>query len=57
MTYRNYKHFFNEAFLFDVKNGIIEINSKNSDLEFDRFKAVLDEVIQRHAPIKSGMFE
>ena len=57
MTCRNYKHFFNEAFLFDVKNGIIEINSKNSDLEFDRFKAVLDEVIQRHAPIKSGMFE
>ena len=57
VTYRNYKHFFNEAFLFDVKNGIIEINSKNSDLEFDRFKAVLDEVIQRHAPRKSGMFE
>ena len=39
MTYRNYKHFSNDAFMFD-------------DLEFDRFKTALDRAIQRHAPIK-----
>ena len=28
------------------------MNSENNDLEFDRYKAALDEAIQRHAPIK-----
>ena len=28
------------------------MNSKNKDLEFDRFKTTLDEAIQRYAPIK-----
>ena len=28
------------------------MTSENNDLEFDRFKAALDEAIQRHAPIK-----
>ena len=31
--------------------------SVNNDLQFDRFKADLDEDIQRHDLIKSGMFE
>ena len=53
----NYKHFLNEAFMFDVKNSIIQMTSENNDLEFDRFKAALDEAIQRHAPIKSGTSE
>ena len=57
VTYRNYKHFSNEAFMFDVKKCIIQMTSENNDLEFDRFKAALYEAIQRHAPIKSGMFE
>ena len=52
VTYRNYKHFSNEAFMFDLKNSIIQMNSENNDLEFDRFKTALDEAIQRHAPIK-----
>ena len=30
-----------------VKNSIIQMTSKNNDLEFDRFKAALDEAIQR----------
>ena len=38
--------------MFDVKNSIIQMISQNKDLEFDRFKAVLHEAIQRHAPIK-----
>ena len=45
VRYRNHKHFSNEAFMFNIKNSIIEETSENSDLEFDRFKAALDEVI------------
>ena len=52
VTYRNYKRFSDEAFMFAVKNSIIQMTSENNDLEFDRFKAALDEAIQRHAPIK-----
>ena len=52
VTYRNYKHFSNEAFIFDVKNSIIQMTSERNDLEFDRFKTALDKAIQRHAPIK-----
>ena len=36
--------------MFDV--SIIQMISENNDLEFDRFKTALDEVIQRYAPIK-----
>ena len=35
VTYRNYKHFSNEAFMLDVKNSIIQMTSENNDLEFD----------------------
>ena len=52
VTYRNYKHFPTEAFIFDVKNSIIEMTSESNDLEFDQFKTALDKAIQRHAPIK-----
>ena len=31
--------------MFDVKNSIIQMTSGNNDLEFDRFKAALDEAI------------
>ena len=52
VTYRNYKHFSNEAFMFDDKNSIIQMTSERNNLEFDRFKPALDKAIQRHAPIK-----
>ena len=52
VTYRNYKHLSNEAFMLDVKNSIIQMTSENNDLEFDRFKTALTEAIQRHAPTK-----
>ena len=42
VTYRNYKHFSNEAFMLDVKNSIIQMTSENKDLAFDRFKTALD---------------
>ena len=52
VTDPNYKHFSNEAFMFDVKNSIIQITSGKNDLKFDQFKTALHEAIQRHAPIK-----
>ena len=36
----------------DVQNGISQVTYENNDLEFDIFKAVLNEAIQKHAPIK-----
>ena len=56
VTYWNYKHFSNEVFMFDVKNSVIQIISENSDLEFDCFKAALDEAIQSHAPTKKVVY-
>ena len=47
------KTFFSEAFLFDVENSIIQVTPENNNLESDQFKAALDEVIQRHTPIKN----
>ena len=52
ITYKNYKHFSNKAFMFDAKNSIIQMTSGNNHLEFDRFEADLHEAIQRHAPIR-----
>ena len=52
VTYRNYKHFSNKAFMFAVENSIIEMTSEKNDLEFDRFKTALDKAIQSHASIK-----
>ena len=35
----------------NVQNRISQMTSENNDLEFDVFKAVLNEAIQKHAPI------
>ena len=43
--------------MFEVKNSIVQMTSENNDLEFDRFKTTLDEAIQEHSRIKSGMLE
>ena len=53
VTHRNYKHFSNETFMFDVKSSIIQVTCQKNDLEFDRFEAALDEAMQRHARIKN----
>ena len=36
----------------DVQNRTSQVTSENNDLEFDGFKAVLNEAIQKYAPIK-----
>ena len=51
VTYPNYKHLSNEAFVFDVKNSIIQMTPENNDLDFDRLKTALNGAIQRHAAI------
>ena len=36
----------------DVTNSAIKMAFKNNSIQFNWFKAALDEAIQRHAPIK-----
>ena len=52
MTYRSYTNFSNELFMADVQNRIFQVTSENNDLEFDVFKAVLNEAVQKYPPIK-----
>ena len=52
ITYRSYKNFSNEVFMADVQNRISQVTSENNHLETDIFKVVLNEAIQKHAPIK-----
>ena len=52
VTYQNYKHFSNEAFMFDFKNSILQMTSERNDLESGRFKTALNKAIHIHAPIK-----
>ena len=52
ITYRSYKKFCNEVFMADFQNRISQVTSENNDLEFDIFKAVLNQAIQKHAPRK-----
>ena len=52
ITYCNYKHISNEAFMADVQNRISQVTSENDELEFDIFKTALNESIQRRTPIK-----
>ena len=36
----------------DVQHRISQVTSENNDFEFNLLKAVLNEAIQKHAPIK-----
>ena len=51
ITYRSYKNF-SVVFMANVQNKISQVTSENNYLEFDVFKAVLNEAIQKHAPTK-----
>ena len=48
ITYRSYKNF-SEVFMADFQNRISQVTSENNDLEFDIFKAVLNQATQKHA--------
>ena len=47
ITYPNYKNYSNDVFMADVQNRISKMTSENNDLEFDLFKAILNEAIQK----------
>ena len=49
---RSHKHFSGEVFMTDVQNRTSQATSENNDLEFDLFRASLNEAIQKHVPIK-----
>ena len=36
----------------DLQNRISQVTSENSDFEFEIFKAILKEAIQKHVPTK-----
>ena len=36
----------------DLQNRISQVTSENSDFEFEIFKAILKQAIQKHAPTK-----
>ena len=38
--------------MVDFQNRISQVTTENNDLEFDLFKATLNEPIQRHIPMK-----
>ena len=56
ITYRSYKNFSNEVFMADFQNTISQVTSENNDLEFDIFKAILNQAIQKHTQIKQRYF-
>ena len=43
---------YNEVFMANIRNRISQATSKSNNLDFNAFKATLNETIQRHAPKK-----
>ena len=52
VRYRNYRNFGNELFIDEVKNSIEQEYCQNQSLEFGYFKKKVDNILQKHAPLK-----
>ena len=52
VRYRNYHNFDNELFKNEVKNSIEQEYCQNQSLEFGSFKKKVDNILQKHAPLK-----
>ena len=52
IRYRNYRNFDNELFINEVKNSIEQEYCQNQSLEFGSFKKKVDNILQKHAPLK-----
>ena len=50
--YRNYRNFDNELSINEVKNSIEQDYCQNQPLEFGSFKKKVDNILQKHAPLK-----
>ena len=48
IQYRKYKDFSNEAFMYELENAL----SRFSQISFKTFKSTVDNILQKHAPIK-----
>ena len=52
VRYRNYRNFDNKLFINEVKNSIEQEYCQNQSLEFGSFKKKVDNILQKHAPLK-----
>ena len=52
VRYQNYRNFDNEHFINEVKNSIGQKHCQNKSLEFGSFKKKVDNILQKHAPLK-----
>ena len=52
VRYRNYRNFDDEFFINEVKNSIGKEYSQNQSLEFGSFKKKVDNILQKHDPLK-----
>ena len=48
IQYRKYKHFSNEAFMHELGSTL----SSFSRISFGTFKSIVDNILQKHTPIK-----
>ena len=48
IQYRKYKDFSNEAFMHEIERAL----SRFSQISFGTFKNTVDNILQKHAPIK-----
>ena len=52
VRYRNYRNFDNELFINEIKNSIGQKYCQNKSSEFGSFKKTVDNILQKHAPLK-----
>ena len=52
VRYRNYCNSDNELFINEVKNNIEQEYCQNQSLEFGSFKKKVDNILQKHGPLK-----
>ena len=52
IRYGNFCNFDNELFINEVKNSIEQEYCQNQSLEFGSFKKKVDNILQKHAPLK-----
>ena len=52
IRYWNFRNFDNELFINEVKNSIEQEYCQNQSLEFGSFKKKVDNILQKHAPLR-----
>ena len=52
VRYRDYRRFNNEAFLSEICDKHSEFNTETESIAFDSFKDIVDQTLDKHAPLK-----